>query len=205
MGVSAVLLQPLAAASQGQWVPGIGDPSLMGWVTVFAYFTTAATSLLCSFLLTKDSQRSQRAKIRFFWLIITGILICLGINKQLDLQSWLTFFGRDVSRTWGWYAHRRFAQKLFIFALAGVGGVLVYSFASRFRELWKANLLACLGLSFLSLFVLLRASSFHHMDTLINVDLFGLRMNWILELGGISCIIVACCLNLVNVVFERLK
>ena len=34
-------LLPLVKNADGRWVPGIGDPSLMGWLTVVAYFVTA--------------------------------------------------------------------------------------------------------------------------------------------------------------------
>ena len=34
----------LVQTADGGWEPGIGDPTLMGWFTVFAYFGTA---LLC--------------------------------------------------------------------------------------------------------------------------------------------------------------
>ena len=37
----------LAAVEGGRWKPGIGDPTVMGWVTVAAYFVTAARLLWC--------------------------------------------------------------------------------------------------------------------------------------------------------------
>jgi hypothetical protein len=41
---------------------------------------------------------------------------------------------------------------------------------------------------FVVTFVLVRASSFHRMDELISWRILGLRMNWLLELGGIALI-----------------
>lgn len=44
------------------------------------------------------------------------------------------------------------------------------------------------GLAFLSAFIVIRATSFHQVDQLLHVHLLGFKMNWILELGGISSI-----------------
>jgi hypothetical protein len=39
---------------------------------------------------------------------------------------------------------------------------------------------------FLLSFVAIRAASFHHVDILLSAHLAGLKLNWILELGGIA-------------------
>ena len=44
---------------------------------------------------------------------------------------------------------------------------------------------ALVGIVFLCCFVAIRASSFHHVDRLLGADLGGLKINWIMELGGI--------------------
>ena len=43
---------------------------------------------------------------------------------------------------------------------------------------------ALLGLGFVCLFVLVRAASFHHVDILLGTWIFGVKMNWLLELPG---------------------
>jgi len=69
------------------WFPGIGDPSLMGWFTVFAYFFTAYKSRGAARVL-RSSLLGSRETVLWFGLAL--LLMFLGINKQLDLQS---FFG----------------------------------------------------------------------------------------------------------------
>jgi hypothetical protein len=49
---------------------------------------------------------------------------------------------------------------------------------------------AIVGLGLLLLFVLVRASSFHRVDWLINLRLAGLRANHLMELGGIAIVTV---------------
>ena len=51
--------------------------------------------------------------------------------------------------------------------------------------------LALLGTAAVLAFVLIRAASFHHIDRLIGQRILGLTWNWILEMGGISLVLVA--------------
>jgi hypothetical protein len=50
------------------------------------------------------------------------------------------------------------------------------------------NRFALGGLVFLMAFILIRAASFHHIDAMLKADLAGVRMNWVLEIGGISMV-----------------
>ncbi|MFP5270046.1 hypothetical protein [Coleofasciculus sp.] len=183
-------MQLFAVIINGHWQPGIGDPTFMGWFTVVVYFITALLCLICAlphrlvFL-----QRVNRNLL--LWGFFALILVLLGINKQLDLQSWLTTVGKELALSQGWYQQRRMVQVQFIggiviaaLILLSVIGRAVYAERRTYR-------LALLGLMFLSCFIVIRASSFHHIDTLLGWQLVGLRMNWILELGGIACIAIA--------------
>ena len=61
------------------WKPGIGDPTVYGWLAAAAY---ALGALLC----WRASRRAP-ARERKFWLIAMALLAFLAINKQLDLQT----------------------------------------------------------------------------------------------------------------------
>lgn len=165
----------------GSWSPTIGDPTFVGWFTVFFYLLAG---ILSAGLFVRQSGR-QRA----FWLILATLLLLLAINKQLDLQSALTATGRCLSQAQGWYEDRRAIQLVFILAVVGISFVLaiVVSWMMRreFRHIWPA----LIGLSFLLAFVVIRAAGFHHFDRLIGSQIGSVRVNWILELGGIALII----------------
>ena len=45
-----------------------------------------------------------------------------------------------------------------------------------------------MGMVFVIGFVIIRASSFHHVDALLAARLGGMKWNWILELGGIAAV-----------------
>ncbi len=173
----------------GDWSPGIGDPSIVGWVTVVAYFVAA---WLCwqarRGAIDSASHASRRSAA--LWTTFTLGLLFLGINKQLDLQTALTEVGRSLAHAHHWYAERRKLQIAFIGAI-GLGGTLFFLFllvAAR-REL-RRMLIALVGIAELGCFVLIRAASFHHVDRFIGTSVFGVRMNWLLELGGIALVAV---------------
>ncbi len=164
------------------WSPTIGDPTLMGWATVAAYGVTA---FLTAFLALGRAGRPERG----FWLILALLLAALMVNKQLDLQSALTSFARCLSKMQGWYRDRHLVQGLAILALLGGSLVFLIGLGLVMRRHLRRTWCAVLGLVFLTGFVAIRAVGFHHFDRLIKTDIAGLRMNWVLELGGIGLIL----------------
>ena len=178
----------LALTTTDGWRPGIGDPTFMGWFTVFGY-------LLASFLCWRAAKTSLprwkktgNAGPVFFWILVSILLLLLGFNKQLDLQTWFTEFGRDIAREQGWYERRHFVQVIFLLLFAVFGLVVIGLLIRLTRGFVRECRLALLGAVFLLCFVLMRAASFHHVDQILGMRLAGIKINWILELGGIFCI-----------------
>ena len=174
--------------SQVDWAPSIGDPTFMGWFTLVAYFITALISFKLYLSSGKLFSEQLINKQKRFWLVVTLIMLFLGLNKQLDLQSLLTVIGKYYAHRDGWYEHRRIFQVSGIIAIIALLGGATVIFSYYMRAVFKANRWAIVGLCFLLLFVAIRATSFHHMDVLINTVFWGVRMNWVLELFGIFLI-----------------
>jgi hypothetical protein len=174
----------------GHWRFGIGDPTLMGWTITVAYLVTAGLCWNAARVAHRDAFAPAARTHRFFWLLLALAIMFLGINKQLDLQTWLTEQGRSLAEWQGWYQQRRIIQLLFIGVLA-FGGVMTFALIMWWvrnlaRQLWPA----LLGISMLEIFVLARACSFNHVD-----QWFGLRFNFYawrhaFELSGILLIAV---------------
>jgi len=167
-----------ATASDGRWHPGIGDPTVVGWITVLAYFATCWLCLSCA--------RHLRPAV--FWWAVTTALLALGINKQLDLQTWFTEVGRDLAKQDGWYGQRHEIQVAFIGIMAAVFALLAAVVAWALQGHWRAYLRVWGGMTLLLFFIVVRAASFHHVDQLLMSDIGGLRMNWVFELGGLALI-----------------
>ncbi len=187
------------------WNASIGDPSFMGWLTVVAYFCVAVLAFKVSFSSSDIFSTDLAGKQKIFWSTVAIILLFLGLNKQLDLQSLLTAMGKFYAKRDGWYENRRELQ---MFVILGAIIVMVTSFllfVVNMGEIFKTNRLAIIGLAFLVLFIALRATSFHHMDMLINFTVFGMRMNWILELSGIVAIFMSAFALIKNQGIEKVQ
>jgi hypothetical protein len=168
----------------GEWSPGIGDPSVIGWLTTFAYFATAFGCWLVVKLTIKRGI-TQRIELST-WRALAAIFCLLGINKQLDLQSAFTVVGRMLAKDEGWYEQRRIVQLVFIVVIALLSGALVLGALYLARGASRHARTALIGFGAVSCFVVIRAASFHHIDQFLSFNLWRIRANWILELGGIS-------------------
>jgi Flp pilus assembly protein TadB len=102
------------------------------------------------------------------------LLLALGINKQLDLQSALTEAARTLAHIQGWYHQRGIVQLSFVLlvALCLVCAIVLIGWT---RQAPGATRLALLGAVLLLGFVVSRVASFHHLDRFINERFLGLR------------------------------
>jgi hypothetical protein len=168
----------------GRWSPGIGDPTIMGWLTVVLY---AIGTWQCYRVATAHSGfLSPREGV--LWRVLTYGLLALGVNKQLDLQSALTEIGRILAEQEGWYENRHTVQILFIYCVISLATLAIFALVFLARKAPLATFMALIGSVCLLSFVIIRASSFHHVDLYLNSVIFGLKMNWIMEMGGILII-----------------
>lgn len=164
------------------WVPSIGDPTLIGWLTVAVYFIVALIFLKATVISKNDNP------IKVLWGFLTLSLIFLGINKQLDLQTLFTLIGKSLAIEQGWYQYRKITQITFIVLVGLIGTTGLILLFKKYKSTSFEIKIILIGCMVLFSFILIRASSFHHMDVFINMKIIGARMNAILELGGLSII-----------------
>ncbi|MEM7680590.1 MAG: hypothetical protein AAF288_01405 [Planctomycetota bacterium] len=167
-----------AMDADGGWRPGIGDPTVLGWATLAAYL---AAAVLC--LMARKMAR-DRVELAFWWVGF-ALLLLLGINKQLDLQTLGGGWVRQWAKDSGWYEDRRKVQALFVAAVVGAGVFAVTLAAWVTFRRWRRLGLACLGLALTCAFVAIRAASFHKVDVMLGKTFGPLKLNVVLELGGI--------------------
>jgi hypothetical protein len=176
-----------------RWRPAIGDPTFMGWFTVCAYGATAVLAMWAAWLSARGSGGLPEGvpKGRSIWISISLLMVFLCLNKQLDLQSLFTDIGRVMAKSQGWYEERRQFQKFFVIGVLAISGTFGFWVTLRFRAFWLGHGLLLAGLFFLLTFIVVRAISFHHVDEFLRTPLVGIRMNWLLELTGISLVALA--------------
>ena len=170
------------------WSPGIGDPSIGGWLTVLLYAGSAFWSYRVAGRTCDTNIAHAEARL---WYLLTIGLILLGINKQLDLQSAFTELGRYLAHSQGWYEARGTVQFVFILVMGIASLIVSVAVLVVTLKMPRPTRLAVLGVTFVLLFVVVRAASFHKVDQFIGTEFIGLRWNWILEIGGLLIIQVA--------------
>ena len=171
----------------GTWSPGIGDPTIGGWVTVALY-------AWCAWACLRVLRRARRGRIflndneRVIWRLLMVGMIALGINKQLDLQSAMTELARILAFQQGWYENRRQYQEAFIAAVPVVGLTILAAISLLVWNAHAATRWACAGAAALVIFVAVRAVSFHHVDEMLGWRMGGVPLNWVLEMGSLLVI-----------------
>jgi hypothetical protein len=171
------------------WTPGIGDPTLVGWLTVGLYFATSISCWKLRHKIELDGKRSSNEYLA--WRFIAILFLALGINKQLDLQTALTEAGRVVAHLQGWYEQRRSIQLDFIGLVAATCVAAAITLLIWMRRAPLPTWLALIGTVLVFGYVLIRAASFHHIDRFIGESILGLRWNWVIEISGISLVFIA--------------
>jgi hypothetical protein len=171
------------------WTPSIGDPTFIGWLTVLLYFV-ASISCWRSGGEVERRGRDQLNEPRA-WRFMSMLFLFLGVNKQLDLQSALTEFGRAVARYQDWYAERQSIQIYFIGLVALACLMMAVTLLIWMRRAPMPTWLALLGTIMVLGYVLIRAASFHHIDRFIGETILGLRWNWVIEIGGITLVLAS--------------
>lgn len=166
------------------WSPGIGDPTIAGWMIMAAYFTVA---LLCF-----ATAQGVRPRERRWWLALAVALLLLGINKQIDLQMLAVDFARDNAVAHGWYGQRQHYQRLFVGAMVAGGLMaaimLTRGVGARGGGAMRASIV---GICLLGGFVIIRAASLNHIDGMLGQRFAGVRFNTVMELAPLLVIAAA--------------
>ncbi len=181
------------------WRPHIGDPTLLGWTTVYAYFCAALLSLTCALGARQIFNDQYTHLHRSIWSGLALGLFALGLNKQLDLQTLFTDAVKHVAYEQGWYEQGQSLQVFFIASVVGIGGLGLLIVAWLVRRVWKQYWLLLFGGAALGRFVVVRAATFYGV-TLPELSRFtgGLRINWLLELVAVCIIMLAALMNIVH-------
>ena len=200
--LTGVPLLAAASDSAGRTL-GCHDAYVAGWVIFLAYFLAAAACFFAMHVSMvgarmaanyKGNERRKSCRKKayrasvLFWAMLGLLMLFLGVNKQIDMQTWLTEFGREIAREQGWYEERREIQMWFVAAVAAIGTLAMTFALAKTRQLLPRHVLAFLGVIVLGCFIMLRTSSFHDVTAFLRKDLLGIQANWVLELTGIGLI-----------------
>ena len=166
------------------------DQSIVGYLITAGYLLSSLL-LFCSLFYKPDRYDSMGSKHSTpLWLASATLALLLGINKQLDLQTYLTQWGRDLFRNWGIYTGRRTAQLYAsVLMISLIVAAAVYAIVFVRRVGWGLRV-TILGLAICLAYVVLRLISIHHVDHWFRVDIGGWKMSWVVELTGVGITLV---------------
>jgi hypothetical protein len=174
-----------------RWRPGIGDPTVMGWVTVAAYLVVWWLCCRASLAGARIREAKSLGEHKLYWLVLAVVFFALAINKQLNLQSLFTEIARDAVRAMDLYESRRALQAIFMVSVLCIGTACLALLFWITRRSPRHYFLANVGLVYILIFIVVRGTSFHRVDQLLRVAVLGVKMNWFFELSGIACVGIA--------------
>lgn len=196
------MIEMLTVISMGPWKPGIGDPTVLGWVTTVGYLIAAGLCGAYALRARKTTHEenivhrpsSFRPSSSAFWWSLAVFMLLMGFNKQLDLQVLVLQVARQISKEQGWFAERDAVRKGIILGFAFMSLILLVWLGWACRRVWRRYILAVSGIVLLVIFVLIRASG--NRLVILGYQPGRFPMYSILEVGGIVCVAVSALIEL---------
>jgi hypothetical protein len=174
-----------------EWVFRLGDGTFWGWLITALYGITIAGSLYYIHSMRRSTTPEKTIRI-----CITVVLVLLGVNKQLDLQTLIIVTGRMIAAGHGWMVYRRTIQEFFaigILLCVGVAGLVVIL---RLRRCLLHVWLECTGITILLGFAIIRTASINHIGWVTVLEDTRLQHIHAFELAGLLCIMAALYINI---------
>ena len=159
------LMTPLLALDRWTW--GFNDPTVMGWTLTGAYFLAAGAAGWAAWRAGSAGSPPERTA----WGLLALALVMLGLNKQLDLQTLLQDWVKQVLEGQGWYPQRRVLLGAFtlgtVLALIGAAPPLLRRMSHNSWQLRHA----WIGLCCLLVMILLRFLPFRPLSGFLEFTL----------------------------------
>jgi len=168
------------------------DSTIRGWLLALLYFVV---SVSCWRLARNRALIYASAPYeRFVWQVVAFLFLALCIIRLSGLETALTEAGRKLAFIEGWYdQHRRVQLAIVILmAISFIVAQILLLMWSRYASLTTSATLAIVGTTFVVTYLMIRLISFHSIDQILGKQIIlGLRLNWILHLGGIGLMLLA--------------
>lgn len=156
------------------------DYTWQGWLIFSGYLTAA---LICGWHGWGKSLKLPKGEA-CQWKFLAILLLFLGLNKQLDLQTLMICIGRTLAREQGWMEYRRQVQLLFAVGFAGLVGVVIIWCVGKGWGFYRSHRCLTAGVGLILFYVVIRAADIDHVfesrDWQKGLD----QWFWIVELTG---------------------
>ena len=165
------------------------DLTIRGWLIVLLYFVVSISCWRSARALNYTCTPYER----YVWQAIAALFFVLCVIRLSGLENALTEAGRKLAIIEGWYDQHRRVQLAIIVLMTVLFIVaeIVLLVWSHKASLTTSATLALVGATFVVTFFIIRLISFHSVDQILSKQILGLRLNWILHLGGIAVVLMA--------------
>jgi hypothetical protein len=165
------------------------DPTISGWLIQIIYVLVSVSCWRTARKLALNHACASRE--HHVWQVIAILFVALFISKQLSLDTALTEAGRNLAFSEGWYKQRQVVQVALI-VLVTLSGIIAEIILLTWARIGRLpTTVALVGATFVLAYLMVRAISFHPIDQFIGGRILGLRWNWVLQMGGISVVLMA--------------
>ena len=146
----------ISAPVEFRWSLQVGDPTISGWMITLAYLVAGFISIK-----THRQKNEDEVEVQKVWLFLGIILICLGLNKQLDLQTIITDVGRWGATRLNLMEQRHLFKRVFILCLFISLVFFTYYLRIPLKMFMQKYRVVGFGCILIVTFVFCRALSFH--------------------------------------------
>jgi hypothetical protein len=168
------------------------DPTIGGWLIELSYIIVSVSCWRSARKLALNHASAPYE--HHVWQAIAVLFFALCISRYLGLETALTEAGRKLAFLEGWYdQHRRVQLAIIVLmAISFIVAEILLLIWSRNASLTTSATLAIIGATFVVTYLMIRSISFHSVDQIFGKQLIlGIRLNWILQLGGIGLVLMA--------------
>jgi len=162
-----------------------GELTPIGWTVAVVYVVGALFCARAGIVSHQEADRHPDNQAP--WSILAIVLLFLGINKKLDLQSLLIHAGHASARADGWDQYRWLAQAVFVVLFTLAVFAALAACVKKWRRFANDQPLILTGVLLLVLFVVVRASTISHVSERFHIRFYDEYWGWILELLATAC------------------
>lgn len=146
-------------------------------LTLVAYIATCLATLRAA---SRDGPSNSG-----IWLCIFTLFGLLTINKYFDLQTRFADFMRYEAEIYGWYGNRRLFQHILFISSVALFLLTTFWIIPLIKRRGYALSIAIFSSFFLTLYICIRATSLHGIDSFLGSQFLTIRINDFLERFGI--------------------
>jgi hypothetical protein len=165
-------------------------------IIIMLYVSAVILTLYNAFLRTLKSAAANRFDL-YFRRGLPVFLIFIGLFSFPDIRSLVTYMGRDIAKSGGWYNGRSIFQIIASALIIALSSGLIGLFFIHAKGKHWTYKVSFMGTVILAIITMLRLLSYHNLDVLLTHEIAGIRVWLLVYTLGIFSIITGIYFNII--------